>query len=111
MSFIQEPSIALYTSTYTVDSSVLPNKYLPSFQRPTHLMSYRSENTVTDKNRNDINSTIPLTQPWYQPGSIENQALLDHYGITNNQQYRKHMTNHSVDICTFNNISFTKTIQ
>jgi hypothetical protein len=124
MSFIQDPSVTLYTSNHTIDSSVFPNKYLPSFyqinsnNRTRTLpiddkinLSRLNENIITDKNRNSIHSNIPLTHPWYQPGSIENQALLNNYGITNNQQYRKYMTNNSLDICKFNHLSFIKTIQ
>jgi hypothetical protein len=118
MSFMQEPSITLYTSDNNIDSSVFPNKYLKSLQnhqigdhRMASYSSKRNEFTITDKNKNNINNIIPLTQSWYQPGSVDNQYLLDHYGITDNQQYRKHMTNQSVDICNFNNKSFMKTIQ
>ena len=91
MSFVIEPSVTAYYPKQIVDSSLLPQKYI----------THGKESSIFFKTVN----------PWYQPGSTENQALLQTYGITSNQQYRKYMTSHSESVKQYNNKSFVTTIK
>jgi len=91
MSFVIDPSVTAYYPNKIVDSSLLPQQYL----------TYGNESSAFFK----------TVAPWYQPGGTENQALIQNYGITSNQQYRKYMTSHSESVKQYNNKSFVTTIK
>lgn len=91
MSFVIDPSVSAYYPNKTVDSTLLPQKYL----------TYGNESSPFFK----------TVAPWYQPGGVENQILINTHGITTNQQYRKYMTSHSESVKQYNNKSFLKTLK
>lgn len=91
MSFVIDPSITAYYPNKIVDSSLFPQQYL----------TYGNESSAFFK----------TVAPWYQPGGTENQALIQTYGITSNQQYRKYMTSHSESVKQYNNKNFVTTLK
>ena len=91
MSFVIEPSIAKYHSNKSVDITQLPYKYL----------TYENETAAF----------FQTVAPWYQPGGKENQTIINNYGITTNQQYRKYMTSQSENIKQYNTNTFQSTVK
>ena len=116
MSFIQTPSKTSYFPDKNIDTSIFPSNYLSSFyhldRNNNGIQTFMepSHPTFKDKHNNEV-QRIPLVQPWYQPGGFENLVLLNHFNVTNNQQYRAYMTKQSLDVRKYNEKSFVKTIK
>ena len=88
MSFVPEINETKYFSDNIPNITSLPYHYLPQTR--------------------NLNNEVPLVNTWYQPGDKENEAILNTFQISSNQQYRKYMMKNSQEIINFNQKEYKK---
>jgi hypothetical protein len=88
MSFVPEKSETKFVSEHNLNITSLPYNYLPQTR--------------------SLSSEIPSVNTWYHPGDKENEAVLNMFNISSNQQYRKYMIKNSEEIINFNQKEYKK---
>jgi hypothetical protein len=88
MSFVPEVNETKFSADYIPNITSLPYNYLPQTR--------------------NLNNEVPLVNTWYQPGDKGNEAILNMFNISSNQQYRKYMTKNSQEIIVMNQKEYKK---
>lgn len=88
MSFVPEINETKFVANYIPNITSLPYNYLPQTR--------------------NLNNEVPLVNTWYKPGDKENEAILNMYNISSNQQYRKYMIKNSQEIIIMNQKEYKK---